>query len=77
MHFLLSSYTDSVVEQPTKTIHTIIDFSDIIHCHVFYLDTTFQSLDSAPSSGKKPTQFGPIDTASPYLRSPESGSELL
>jgi hypothetical protein len=60
-------------------VHTIIDFSDIIHRHVFffYLGTTFQSLDSAPSSGKKPIQFGPIGTASPYLRSPEPESELL
>jgi hypothetical protein len=36
-----------------------------------YLKQSFEEWTLPPSSGKKPTELGPIDRASPYLRTPE------
>jgi hypothetical protein len=32
----------------------------------------FRDWDLSPSSGKKPTQLGPINRASPYLQTPKA-----
>jgi hypothetical protein len=48
-------------------INTINEFMDTIHRPVFYLKTTFRRLDSV-SFPRQCVQLGPIDRASPCLR---------
>lgn len=52
-------------------------FSDIIHRHIFYLKQSFGKWTLSPFSGKKLTQSGSIDIASPYLQSPKPTQDMI
>jgi hypothetical protein len=53
-----------------RYVNTVFVFLDVIHGPGFYFKRRFGDWIQSPSSGKEPTQLGPIDRATPYLRTP-------